>query len=142
MATSTSAGEAGSSRDARSSLEEDRMAGLTQSTCIPCRGGVPTLTDSEIAALAPQVPEWRVVEVDGVRRLTREFPFPDFKSALDFAVEVGALAEREQHHPDLHVAWGKVVVETWTHKIRGLHQNDFILAAKTDEIYAGAGKTR
>jgi len=109
---------------------------LTQSTCVPCRGGVPTLTDSEIAPLALQVPEWRVVDVEGVRHLRREFRFPDFKSAMAFAVEVGELAEQEQHHPDLHVAWGKVVVETWTHKIQGLHQNDFILAAKTDAIFA------
>lgn len=114
------------------------MAGLNQSSCVPCRGGVPTLTDPEIASLQPQVPEWRVAEVAGVKRLQREFQFPDFRSAMAFAVEVGELAEREQHHPDLHVAWGKVLVETWTHKIHGLHQNDFILAAKTDEIYARA----
>jgi 4a-hydroxytetrahydrobiopterin dehydratase len=95
------------------------------------------LTDAEIAKLEPQVPGWSVAEVEGVKRLRREFEFKDFKEAMDFAVRVGELAEREQHHPDLHVAWGKVVVETWTHKIRGLHENDFILAAKTDEIYAG-----
>jgi 4a-hydroxytetrahydrobiopterin dehydratase len=97
---------------------------------------VPTLTDAEIAALRPQVPEWSLAEVDGVKRLQREFRFKDFRTAMNFAVEVGELAEREQHHPDLHVAWGKVRVETWTHKIRGLHQNDFILAAKADQIYA------
>jgi 4a-hydroxytetrahydrobiopterin dehydratase len=113
--------------------------GLTEATCIPCRGGVPTLTDAEIAELKPQVPQWRVEEVDGIKRLRRDFTFKNFREALDFAVEVGELAEREQHHPDLHVAWGKVMVETWTHKIRGLHQNDFILAAKTDEIYSGRG---
>ena len=112
------------------------MSGLTQATCVPCRGGVPTLTDSEIDSLKPQVPEWRVVEIDGIKRLQREFRFKDFKQAMDFAVQVGELAEREGHHPDLHVAWGKVVVESWTHKIGGLHQNDFILAAKADEIYA------
>ena len=112
------------------------MAGLTQSSCVPCRGGVPTLTDAEIASFKPQVPDWEVAEVEGVKRLRREFRFKDFRGAMDFAVRVGELAEREQHHPDLHVAWGKVVVETWTHKIHGLHQNDFILAAKIDEIYA------
>ena len=111
------------------------MTGLTRSSCVPCRGGVPTLTDSEIAALATEAPEWRVVDVGGIKRLTREFRFKDFRAAMDFAVRVGELAEREQHHPDLHVAWGKVVVETWTHKIGGLHRNDFILAAKTDEIF-------
>jgi 4a-hydroxytetrahydrobiopterin dehydratase len=111
---------------------------LNQSACVPCRGGVPTLTDSEIAELAPQVPEWGVIEVAGVRRLRREFRFPDFASAMRFAVQVGELAEREAHHPDLHVSWGRVVVETWTHKIKGLHRNDFILAAKIDEIHARA----
>jgi 4a-hydroxytetrahydrobiopterin dehydratase len=109
---------------------------LTQSTCEPCRGGVPTLTDREIAELKPQVVDWQVVEVVGVKRLRREFRFKDFRSALDFAVQVGELAEREQHHPDLHLAWGKVVVEVWTHAIRGLHRNDFILAAKTDALFA------
>jgi len=111
------------------------MGGLTQASCIPCRGGVPTLTAEEIAALTPQVPEWQVVEVDGIQRLRREFRFKNFRRALDFAVQVGELAEQEQHHPDLHVAWGKVAVETWTHKIGGLHHNDFVLAAKTDALY-------
>jgi len=71
-----------------------------------------------------------------VRRIERMFTFTNFRRALEFTVAVGELAEREQHHPDLHLAWGKVRVETWTHKIRGLHTNDFILAAKTDAIYA------
>jgi 4a-hydroxytetrahydrobiopterin dehydratase len=111
------------------------MDDLIRGSCVPCRGGVPTLTEQEIAALMPQVPEWHVAEVDGVKRLQREFRFENFRSALDFAVQVGELAEREQHHPDLHVAWGRVRVETWTHKIRGLHHNDFVLAAKTDALY-------
>ena len=103
---------------------------LTESSCVPCRGGDPVLTDAEIAGLKPQVPGWNVVDQDGIKRLRRVFSFPDFKSAMVFASQVGDLAEREQHHPDLLVAWGKVEVETWTHKIGGLHQNDFILAAK------------
>ena len=110
------------------------MGELVRSACVACRGGVPTLTEAEIGALRPEVPEWTVVEVDGVKRLRREFRFPDFRQALDFTVRVGELAEREQHHPDLHLAWGRVVVETWTHKIRGLHRNDFVLAAKTDAL--------
>ncbi|HYM82230.1 MAG TPA: 4a-hydroxytetrahydrobiopterin dehydratase [Candidatus Limnocylindria bacterium] len=114
------------------------MAQLTQSSCVACRGGVPTLTEAEIGNFQPQVPEWRVVEVDGIKRLERTFKFEDFRSAMSFAVRVGELAEREGHHPDLHVAWGKVRVETWTHKIQGLHENDFILAAKTDEVFAGS----
>jgi 4a-hydroxytetrahydrobiopterin dehydratase len=105
---------------------------LRRSSCVACRGGEPPLDDAGIAALKRDVPEWQVVEKDGIKRLTRAFKFKDFRAALAFANRVGELAEREQHHPDLHVAWGKVVVETWTHKIRGLHRNDFILAAKTD----------
>ena len=112
------------------------MMSLTQASCVPCRGGVPTLTDAEIAQLAPQVPEWQAIEVQGIKRLRREFRFKDFRSAMEFAIRVGELAEQEQHHPDLHVAWGRVAVETWTHKIGGLHHNDFILAAKTDRLYS------
>ncbi len=111
------------------------MSELSRGSCVPCRGGVPSLTDAEIQALLPHVPGWRVGEKDGVKRLSREFSFPDFRTALDFAMKVGELAEQEDHHPDLHVSWGRVVVETWTHKIRGLHQNDFILAAKTDRLH-------
>ncbi|MBI1796985.1 MAG: 4a-hydroxytetrahydrobiopterin dehydratase [Candidatus Eisenbacteria bacterium] len=112
------------------------MDDLAQSSCVPCRGGVPPLTDELIARYAPQVPEWRVTEVDGVRRIERMFTFTNFRRALEFTVAVGELAEREQHHPDIHLAWGRVRVETWSHKIRGLHGNDFILAAKADAIYA------
>ncbi len=116
------------------------MAELTQSSCVPCRGGVPTLTPAEVAALRPEVPEWSVVEREGIMRLERSYVFKNFRQALDFTVQVGELAEREQHHPDIHLAWGKVMVETWTHKIRGLHRNDFILAAKADTIYARGSK--
>ena len=113
------------------------MAGLTEESCVPCRGGVPTLTDTEIAGLVPQVPGWKVAEVGGVKRIQCEYTFPDFRTAMDFAVRVGELAEREQHHPDIHLSWGRVMVETWTHKIKGLHQNDFILAAKINAAFAG-----
>ncbi len=116
------------------------MSELTGAQCVPCRGGVPTLTDAEIAKLLPDVPGWRVTEVEGVKRIERSFEFPDFRSALAFANEVGELAEREGHHPDLHVSWGKVRVETWTHKIQGLHRNDFILAAKTNALLEQAPK--
>ena len=115
------------------------MSALTHATCVPCRGGIPPLSRQEIAALEPQVPGWSVVERDGILRLTRTFTFKNFRQALDFTVQVGELAEREQHHPDVHLSWGRVLVETWTHKIKGLHQNDFILAAKMDELYARRG---
>jgi 4a-hydroxytetrahydrobiopterin dehydratase len=114
------------------------MAGLTQESCVPCRGGVPTLTDAEVAGLLPQVPGWTVAEVSGVKRIQREFTFPDFRTAMDCVVQVGELAEREGHHPDIHLGWGRVMVETWTHKIQGLHQNDFILAAKVNDRFAAA----
>ena len=117
------------------------MSELTGSTCVPCRGGVPTLTGAEIGALVPEVPEWRVVDREGVPRIEREYRFKSFRQALDFTVAVGELAEREQHHPDIHLAWGRVRVETWTHKIKGLHRNDFILAAKCDALYAAAAKS-
>ncbi len=114
------------------------MDQLTATRCVPCRGDVPPLDEARIRALQQQVPEWQVVPHEGVPRLTRGFKFPDFRSALDFTVEVGELAEREDHHPDIHLAWGRVKVEVWTHKIKGLHENDFVIAAKTDEIYKAA----
>jgi 4a-hydroxytetrahydrobiopterin dehydratase len=104
--------------------------------CVACRKGAPTVTEAEIAELQPQVPAWRLLEVDGVRRLERVFAFPDFAAALAFTNEIGALAEAEGHHPALLTEWGRVSVTWWTHKIRGLHQNDFIMAAKTDAAYA------
>jgi 4a-hydroxytetrahydrobiopterin dehydratase len=113
---------------------------LRQSRCTACRGGEPVLSEGEIRLLQPQVPEWHVVERDGVRRLERAFRFPDFRSAMAFAVAVGEVAEGEGHHPDLHVGYGRVTVETWTHAIGGLHRNDFIIAAKTDDVFAGRAR--
>ncbi len=111
------------------------MIELNKGACEPCRAGAPTLTDTEISGLKHQIPQWKVVEKNGVRRIERAYDFPDFVTAMTFAVQIGELAETEGHHPDLHVSWGKVVIETWTHKISGLHLNDFVLAAKIDEIY-------
>jgi len=112
------------------------MASLTQMKCTACRKGEPTVTEAEVAALHPQVPEWRIVERDGIQRLERVFRFEDFAKALAFTNTVGAIAEEEGHHPALLTEWGRVTVEWWTHKIRGMHRNDFIMAAKTDQIYA------
>jgi 4a-hydroxytetrahydrobiopterin dehydratase len=84
--------------------------------------------------LHPSVPEWQVLEVDGIPRLQRTFKFKNFVQALDFTNKVGELAEAEDHHPALLTEWGKVTVAWWTHKIKGLHRNDFIMAAKTDSI--------
>jgi len=89
----------------------------------------------EMAGLLRQVPGWRATEHDGEARLERVYTFKDFNEAMAFTIKVADLAEREDHHPALLTEWGKVTVSWWTHKIRGLHRNDFIMAAKTDEIY-------
>ena len=107
---------------------------LAQETCVACRGDSPTVTDSELAELQPQVPDWELVEEDGIRRLRRVFGFDDFAQALGFSNDVGALAEAEGHHPALLTEWGRVTVTWWTHAIRGLHRNDFVMAAKTDRL--------
>jgi 4a-hydroxytetrahydrobiopterin dehydratase len=92
-----------------------------------------------MADLLPQIPSWNVVDEEGVKYLERVYQFPNFTQALAFTDRVGALAESEQHHPQLVTEWGKVTVRWWTHKIRGLHRNDFIMAAKTDQTYTTAG---
>jgi 4a-hydroxytetrahydrobiopterin dehydratase len=110
------------------------MGSLVQERCVSCRRDAPRVTDAEIAELHPQVPEWELIEVEGVKRLRRVFSFRSFAEALDFTNEVGALAEAEGHHPALLTEWGRTTVTWWTHKIRGLHRNDFIMAAKTDRL--------
>ncbi len=112
------------------------MGALTGMKCVACRVGEPRLTDAEIAELQPQVPEWQVGERDGVKRLERVFKFRDFAQALAFANKVGEIAEGEGHHPVIITEWGKVTVTWWTHKIKGLHRNDFIMAAKTNQLYS------
>jgi len=112
------------------------MEALAQMKCVACRGGEPTVTDAEMAEFLPQVPEWKVVERNGIKRLERVFKFPDFVQALAFTNKVGQLAEAERHHPAILTEWGKVTVTWWTHKIKGLHRNDFIMAAKTDRLYS------
>jgi 4a-hydroxytetrahydrobiopterin dehydratase len=109
---------------------------LAREQCVSCRRDAPTVTDAELAELAPRVPEWQVVEVDGVKQLQRAFSFDDFGAAMRFANAVADLAEEEGHHPALLVEWGKTTVTWWTHKIRGLHRNDFVMAAKTDALSA------
>jgi 4a-hydroxytetrahydrobiopterin dehydratase len=108
---------------------------LARATCVACRRDAPTVTDAEIEELLPQIPEWELVELDGIKRLRRVFPFADFSEALAFTNRVGAVAEQQGHHPALLTEWGRTTVTWWTHKIRGLHRNDFVMAAKTDELY-------
>lgn len=106
---------------------------LTRKACVPCEGGVPALTPDEVAALLPQVPDWRVVG-DG-KRIRREWRARNFAAGVAFFDRVAALAEAEGHHPDLHlVGYREVAVEVWTHAIGGLSENDFILAAKVDAL--------
>lgn len=107
------------------------MSSLASKTCVPCRGGVPALKGAELHALSHQLPNWKVVEE---HHITRTFTFPDFKQALDFVNRVGATAEEQGHHPDIFLAWGKAEVTLWTHKVNGLTESDFIMAAKIDEL--------
>jgi len=107
------------------------MIELASKQCVPCRGGVPPLAGKELESLATQVPQWKVVDS---HHITRAFTFPDFRQALAFVNKVGELAEQQGHHPDILLAWGKAEVTTWTHKINGLTESDFILAAKIDEL--------
>ncbi len=108
------------------------MSSLANEKCIPCRGGVPALKGEELAALAGELgAEWRVIDE---HHLEREFRFPDFAQALAFTNKVGAIAEEEGHHPDIYLAWGKVRVTIWTHKVDGLTRSDFVLAAKIERL--------
>jgi 4a-hydroxytetrahydrobiopterin dehydratase len=108
------------------------MTDLSKRHCAPCRGGTQPLRGESLVELGRELhPDWRVVDE---HHLERTFRFPDFRQALDFTNRVGELAEAEQHHPDLCLGWGKVTMQVWTHKIDGLSDNDFILAAKTDQL--------
>jgi 4a-hydroxytetrahydrobiopterin dehydratase len=117
------------------------MSTLQESSCTACRADAPQVTDEEIAELKPQIPEWQIIERDGMRQLERIFRLKNFAQALEFTNKVGALAESEGHHPALLTQWGSVTVTWWTHKIRGLHRNDFIMAAKTDRLAADLPST-
>ncbi len=114
---------------------EPKMSNLTSQHCEACRVDAPRLTDDEINDLKPEVPRWNVIEVDGIKRLVRKYTFNNFVTALAFTNQVGELAEAEDHHPAVLTEWGSVEVSWWTHKIGGLHQNDFIMAARTDAVY-------
>jgi 4a-hydroxytetrahydrobiopterin dehydratase len=110
------------------------MQELTQQKCIACRAGAPKVSEAELPELMPKVPDWQIVIKDAIPRLERVFPFSDFAHAMSFSVKVGELAEEEGHHPAILTEWGRVTVSWWTHKIGGLHLNDFIMAAKTDQL--------
>ena len=107
------------------------MTRLADRACNACRGASEPLRGERLAELAVQVPEW---DVEGEHHISRTFKFPNFLTALAFVNRVGDLAEREAHHPDIHLSWGKVKAELWTHKVGGLTDSDFILAAKSDQL--------
>lgn len=111
------------------------MKKLRDQKCVPCGGDEPTLIDEEIQDRKTQVPNWEIIEENGVKQLRRKFDFPNFTNALDFTNRIGEIAEEAGHHPAILTEWGKVTVKWWTHEIKGLHQNDFIMAAKTDVLY-------
>jgi 4a-hydroxytetrahydrobiopterin dehydratase len=110
------------------------MSALTSEKCTACRRDSPRVTEQEISELKPLILEWKLVERDGIQRLERVFTFANFADALGFTNRVGALAEEEGHHPAILTEWGRVTVTLWTHKIRALHRNDFVMAAKLNSL--------
>ena len=106
---------------------------LDQKTCVPCQGGIPPLTAEEAENLLPNAEKWKLIDQN--TKLQRNFSFDNFVEALDFVNQVGNLAEEEGHHPDITFGWGYCSVIFYTHKINGLHENDFIMAAKTNNLY-------
>lgn len=105
---------------------------LAAKSCVPCKGGVPSLNAAEIAPLLEQLDDWTSVDE---HHLEKEFGFSDFKEALSYVNRVGQMAEEQGHHPDIFLAWGRVMIQIWTHKINGLTESDFVFAAKCDALY-------
>jgi 4a-hydroxytetrahydrobiopterin dehydratase len=113
------------------------MTELAEEGCVPCREGCQPLGEAQQHELQAEVPDWTIESADGVPRLTRCLSFKNFTAAMRFAVAVGRSADEQDHHPELVVTWGRVQVSWWTHAAGGLHRNDFVMAAKTDAIFAG-----
>ena len=108
---------------------------LCDEFCYPCTGDAPAIDDEEAKALLKQLPQWAMIHCEGVRQLQRNYKLESFTQALELAQRIGELAEAHNHHPALLVEWGKLTVTWWTHAIKGLHRNDFVMAAKTDQIF-------
>ncbi|WP_038017197.1 4a-hydroxytetrahydrobiopterin dehydratase [Synechococcus sp. PCC 7335] len=108
---------------------------LSSQTCVPCKGSDPPLSPEEIEEMRTLIANWQIVDKDSIPKLSRSYKFSNFKRALAFTQKVGEAAEQAGHHPMLITEWGRVSVFWWTHTINGLHQNDFIMAAKTDVAY-------
>ncbi len=111
------------------------MSELAKKACVPCKGGVPPLEGKAITDLLAEVQGWEAVKG---HHITRAYSFKDFVTALDYVNKIGGIAEQQGHHPDIYLTWGKVRVDIWTHKIDGLTESDFILAAKCDEAFGSA----
>jgi 4a-hydroxytetrahydrobiopterin dehydratase len=111
------------------------MTSLTQEKCEACRADAPKVSEEELAELIRAIPDWNIEVRDGIMQLEKSFSFKDFAEAIAFTDKVGELAESEGHHPALLTEWGKTTVTWWSHKIKGLHRNDFIMSAKTDQLY-------
>lgn len=109
---------------------------LAEMHCSACRGDEPPLADEKVDELLQQLSGWEVDRSQSVPKLVKRYSFKDFRGALDFTWQVGEAAEASEHHPRITTEWGRVMVKWWTHKIKGLHRNDFIMAARTDELYA------
>lgn len=114
------------------------MTALSRESCAACRADAPKVSDEELKSLISAIPDWAIESRDGVLQLERLFEFPDFANALAFTNRIGEIAEAQGHHPKLTTEWGRVTVTWWSHKIRGLHRNDFVMAAKTDEVFAAS----
>ena len=111
------------------------MTKLSKSSCEACRVDAPVLQDNEIKELLSQVPSWKVFEEDNVKKIICSFIFLSYEDSLNFLNKVADIAEKEDHHPEIILEWGKVTVTWWSHKIKGLHKNDFICASKTDALF-------
>lgn len=111
------------------------MSDLTKLSCIPPRKSEPALTGGEIEEYMQQLSSWKIVEEEGINQLERVYKFKNFIEALAFTNKIGELAEAEDHHPSIKTEWGQVTLTWWTHTVKGLHRNDFIMAAKSDEVY-------
>jgi 4a-hydroxytetrahydrobiopterin dehydratase len=112
------------------------MFDLSKQNCEACSADAPKISDDDLKMLMPNIPDWNIIVVDGVMQLSREFEFKNFEQAMAFSNRVGEIAEAEDHHPAILTEWGKVTVTWWSHKIKGLHRNDLIMAARTDEVDA------
>ena len=108
---------------------------LSKDSCEACRLDAPVLSDQEVKDLSSQIPSWAVYEEEGIKRLICSFAFSSYKESIDFTIRVAELAEAEDHHPEIILEWGNVTVSWWSHKIKGLHKNDFICASKTDDLF-------